>query len=133
MHFTNILAAALPLLMIPGSVIANPAHHPVNPEYYSLGCPKSTRPYASKEQQLQAITDYGNLLYLQKKIETAEYTYVANDFINHAPEVNLMSSIIFLDVALEFYSFALQTGPGQWRRTGNQDPHPHAEHQHHRY
>ena len=87
MHFINILAVALPLLAIPGSVIANLAHHPVNPEYYKLGCPNSTKPYASKEQQLQAITNYGNLLYLQKKIETAEYTYVATDFINHAPEV----------------------------------------------
>ena len=56
-------------------------------EYYSLGCPSSTTPRASQKQQLDAITDYGNLLYLQKQIDTAESTYVAKQFINHAPEV----------------------------------------------
>ena len=86
MHFSKIVAAALPLLLLPSAAVAGYAHHS-NPEYYSLGCPKSTSPWASKEQQLQAITDYGNLLYLQKQIETAEYTYVATNFINHAPEV----------------------------------------------
>lgn len=59
---------------------------PVDPEYYSLGCPGSTKPWASQKEQLEAITEYGNLLYVQKNIPTAEYTYVATDFINHAPE-----------------------------------------------
>lgn len=90
MYFSAVVAAALPLLT---SVIAGPYHRPgpVPSEFYTLGCPNSTRPYASKEQQLQAITEYGNLLYLQKAIETAEYTYVAQDFINHAPEVSRLN------------------------------------------
>ncbi|KAL8792812.1 MAG: hypothetical protein Q9195_004541 [Heterodermia aff. obscurata] len=58
-----------------------------SPEYYSLGCPSSTEPRASQKQQLDAITDYGNLLYHQKQIDSAENTYVAKQFINHAPEV----------------------------------------------
>lgn len=33
------------------------------------------------------MNDYANLLYTQKKIQTAEDTYVATSFINHAPEV----------------------------------------------
>ena len=56
-------------------------------EYRRIGCPDSTKPYASHKEQLEAITDFGNLLYLQKQVETAEYKYVAKDFINHAPEV----------------------------------------------
>ena len=59
-----------------------------NSEYYSLGCPSSTKPWASSQQQLDAITEYGNLLYLQKQIDTAENTYVAKQFINHAPEIS---------------------------------------------
>ena len=56
-------------------------------EFYTLGCPNSTKPHASQDEQLVAVNDFANLLYLQKAIETAEYKYVAKDFINHAPEV----------------------------------------------
>ena len=49
--------------------------------------PESTKPHATQAEQLEAITKFGQLLYLQKEVETAEYTYVARDFINHAPEV----------------------------------------------
>ena len=83
MHFADV-ALALPLFFLSFSAIARSAP---NSEYYSLGCPKSTKPHASHREQLNAITDYGNLLYLQKQIDQAENTYVATDFINHAPEV----------------------------------------------
>ena len=56
-------------------------------EFYTLGCPNSTKPHASQHEQLIAVNDFANLLYLQKQIETAEYKYVAKNFINHAPEV----------------------------------------------
>ena len=82
MRFT---AAIIPLALLPLSVLARRPRASVA-EYYSLGCPSSTKPYASLEEQLEAITDYGDLLYLQKKVDTAEATYVAKDFINHAPE-----------------------------------------------
>jgi len=87
MHFSTVVAAALSVASFAGAVPGR-GHHDSESvsEYYSLGCPKSTKPYASKEEQLQAITEYGQLLYIQKQIETAEYTYVATDFINHAPE-----------------------------------------------
>ena len=49
--------------------------------------PASTKPHATQTEQLEAITKFGQLLYLQKEVETAEYTYVAEDFINHAAEV----------------------------------------------
>jgi len=85
MHFSTVVAAALSVTSFVGAAPGH-GHHADVSEYYSLGCPKSTKPYASKEEQLQAITEYGQLLYIQKQIETAEYTYVATDFINHAPE-----------------------------------------------
>ena len=56
-------------------------------EYYTLGCPNSTKPFATQQEQLVAVNDYANLLYLQKQIVVAENKYVAKDFINHAPEV----------------------------------------------
>lgn len=76
------LCFAIPALAL--SVAGDGSH---DSEYNSLGCPSSTTPWASQKQQIDAITDYGNLLYLQKQIETAENTYVAKQFINHAPEV----------------------------------------------
>ena len=57
-------------------------------EYQSLGCPSSTRPYASKNQQLKAITDFADQLYIQKAVAKAENTYVAEHYINHAPEIS---------------------------------------------
>ena len=62
-------------------------HGGYNSEYYTLGCPKPTKPWASQREQLAAVNDYANLLYTQKQIQTAEDTYVAKQFINHAPEV----------------------------------------------
>jgi len=85
MHLSTVVAAALSVTSFVGAAPGH-GHHADVSEYYSLGCPKRTKPYASKEEQLQAITEYGQLLYIQKQIETAEYTYVATDFINHAPE-----------------------------------------------
>ena len=77
------LCLAIPFLAL--NVVAHGVGY--NSEFYTLGCPESTKPYASQEDQLKAIIDYGKLLYLEKKIEEAESTYVAKDFINHAPEV----------------------------------------------
>ena len=74
-------------LALPALALSVTGHGDYNSEYYSLGCPSSTKPWASQKQQVDAITDYGNLLYLQKQIDTAENTYVAKQFINHAPEV----------------------------------------------
>ena len=103
MHFSNFVLAVLPLL---SSASVTPYHRPgpVSSEYYTLGCPNTTKPYASQRQQLQAITDYGSLLYLQKQIDTAEYTYVAKDFINHAPEVYRPSPI---DPSTEAIAYSL--------------------------
>lgn len=56
-------------------------------EYDTLGCPAGTKRYATQRQQLAALTDFGDLLYLQKQVAKAENTYVAANFINHAPEV----------------------------------------------
>lgn len=61
--------------------------HGSNAEYKALGCPTGTKPWASERQQLAALTDFANLLYIQKAVDKAENTYVAADFINHAPEV----------------------------------------------
>lgn len=92
------LCLALPVFAVS---IAGYGRH--NSEYYSLGCPPSTKPWASQKQQLEAITDYGNLLYLQKQIDTAENTYVATEFINHVSN--------FRESSLPFGS-VLQVAPG---------------------
>ncbi|KAL8905266.1 MAG: hypothetical protein Q9207_002737 [Kuettlingeria erythrocarpa] len=55
-------------------------------EYYSLGCPKSTKPQASQKEQLEAITNFNNLL-VQKQIATAYNTYAATNFIQHAARI----------------------------------------------
>lgn len=89
MYLSTVVAAALSITSLVGAAPGHGHGHDDDgdvSEYYSLGCPKATKPHASKEEQLQAITEYGQLLYIQKQIETAEYTYVANEFINHAPE-----------------------------------------------
>ncbi|KAI4202338.1 MAG: hypothetical protein LQ346_002012 [Caloplaca aetnensis] len=80
MHFsTFLLAIALPIL----STLAQPTQ---KSEYYSLGCPKSTKPQASQKEQLQAITSFDNLL-VQKQIATAYNTYAAKNFIQHAARI----------------------------------------------
>ena len=61
--------------------------HGSNAEYKALGCPNGTRSWASERQQLAALTDFANLLFIQKAVDKAENTYVAANFINHAPEV----------------------------------------------
>ncbi|KAL8905665.1 MAG: hypothetical protein Q9207_002479 [Kuettlingeria erythrocarpa] len=85
MHFWNFLAAALPLL-------ATLVHSSRPQEYYSLGCPKSTKPRASQKEQLRAITDFDNLL-VQKQFQTAYNTYAATNFINHVARVSTARSM----------------------------------------
>ena len=80
MLFSSILAVVL-------SASLSSATGYVPSEYKSIGCPSSTRPWASERQQIAAMTDFADLLYIQKDVDKAEYTYVAENFINHAPEV----------------------------------------------
>ncbi|KAL8917301.1 MAG: hypothetical protein Q9208_008022 [Pyrenodesmia sp. 3 TL-2023] len=82
MHFSNFLATAffataLPVLSTP----VQPSGFNIS-EYQSLGCPNTTKPSASQQEQLQAIISFDNLL-VQKQLATAFNTYAATNFINH--------------------------------------------------
>ncbi|KAI4203603.1 MAG: hypothetical protein LQ346_001750 [Caloplaca aetnensis] len=84
MHFSTFLAAALPVL---ATVATLNQSTPFNgSEYYSLGCPNSTKPFASQQEQLQAITNFDNLL-VQKQFKAAYNTYAATNFISHVARI----------------------------------------------
>ncbi len=87
MHLsTLLLAMALPIL----STLAQPSK---SGEYYTVGCPKGTKPQASQKEQLEAITKFDNLL-VQKQITTAYNTYAATNFIQHAARVSRQASAL---------------------------------------
>ncbi|MCJ1484136.1 hypothetical protein MMC06_004304, partial [Schaereria dolodes] len=65
-------------------VLASPVY---TAEYTALGCPNSTTPIATETEQLDAITDFANTLYIQKQTTAAFDKYVATHLINHASEV----------------------------------------------
>ena len=56
-------------------------------EYTTLGCPASTMATATVTQQYEAMLDFTNLLYSEKRGATAMDKYVALHLINHASEV----------------------------------------------
>lgn len=90
MHFSTFLAAALPVL---ATVATLNQSTPFNgSEYYSLGCPNSTKPFASQQEQLQAITNFDNLL-VQKQFKAAYNTYAATNFISHVARVSTARSM----------------------------------------
>ncbi|KAL8747443.1 MAG: hypothetical protein Q9184_007600 [Pyrenodesmia sp. 2 TL-2023] len=93
MRFSSFLATALPVLStlatpppIPSILATQSSHLGTSSEYYSLGCPNTTKPVASQQEQLQAITNFENLL-VQKQFATAYNTYAAADIINHAARI----------------------------------------------
>lgn len=55
-------------------------------DYYSLGCPSTTKPWASRQEQLDAVTTYYTELF-SGQVDTAFDTWTADNFINHSPEV----------------------------------------------
>ena len=76
-------AAATPLLQQRDDPpAASPTHES---EFTMLGCPNTTSPIASEDEQFDAANDYADLLYVQKDIPGAFSKYVATDLINHAP------------------------------------------------
>ncbi|MCJ1444673.1 MAG: hypothetical protein MMC23_005175 [Stictis urceolatum] len=86
----SIVLSLLPCLLSTASAAAAPA--PVadsntnNPEYYALGCPKSTKPYASTDQQLSALNDFTHKLFDLNNASLAFGDHVAEKLINHAPD-----------------------------------------------
>ena len=57
-------------------------------EYYSLGCPtNTTKPYASQHEQTQVLYTFANEVFVHQQVALGYDTYVAVNFINHAPEV----------------------------------------------
>jgi hypothetical protein len=57
-------------------------------EFTALGCPNTTSPIATVTQQLEALTDFAHLLYLEHRSAQAFSTYVAKNLINHAFDVS---------------------------------------------
>ena len=55
-------------------------------DYYTLGCPSTTKPWANHHEQLEAVTSYYTELF-SGQINTAFDTWAAKKFINHSPEV----------------------------------------------
>ncbi|CAF9914281.1 MAG: hypothetical protein GOMPHAMPRED_008120 [Gomphillus americanus] len=55
-------------------------------EFKSLGCPRTTKPWATPREQLYAVTNYYDMLFGGNPAKAfAQWT--AKDFINHAPDV----------------------------------------------
>ena len=94
MLFSSTLAASalalLPLLSA-ASPFPSAKHSPPVPsnttEYYALGCPNTTCPYATEAEQLEAAQNFAELLFVEKRISDAFNGYIAQDLINHAPDV----------------------------------------------
>ena len=61
----------------------------VPPEYNNLGCPsKTTKPCATWKEQLEVLCDFTNRLYKNHEAHQVFDQYVANNYLNHAPEVS---------------------------------------------
>jgi hypothetical protein len=57
-----------------------------NTEWKTLGCPKTTKPYADEREQLAAVSGFANTLFVEQNATKAFNTWVAEDLINHAPD-----------------------------------------------
>ena len=55
-------------------------------EFKSLGCPKTTKPWATAQEQLHAVTNFYDTLFGGNPVK-AFTQWTAKDFINHAPDV----------------------------------------------
>ena len=89
MRLSTVLPVAAVFSALPISVAARP-HSKGQPglaDFYALGCPNTTNPYASERERLDALNDFGMLLYTNHSVAAAYGFYAATNFINHAPEV----------------------------------------------
>ena len=80
------LLPTLLLAALPSTVLAHPRH--ADNEFYTLGCPSSTKPWASQREQLSVLTNFANLVFVQHNLDEGYNTYAAKHFINHAPEIS---------------------------------------------
>ena len=103
------------LLSLPLLVLSSPVESswtPQSSDYYSLGCPKSTKPHASQREQTSVLNTFANLVFVKHDVvqgyaqilrnlsivislllrkadaqQQSRYnTYAAKNFINNAPE-----------------------------------------------
>ncbi|MCJ1412853.1 hypothetical protein MMC19_006953 [Ptychographa xylographoides] len=81
------LTGALALFLSLTMACAAPTAPVYTSEFIALGCPNTTSAIATETQQLDAIKDFANTLYINKKPQIAFNKYVATDLINHAAEV----------------------------------------------
>jgi predicted SnoaL-like aldol condensation-catalyzing enzyme len=86
MRFT---ATAIAFISIISLISARKLGHGDYDEFTSLGCPDTTKPYASHLEQLAAWDDFTDLLYNQKRITDAFAKYAATGYINHSPLVTM--------------------------------------------
>lgn len=75
-------------------------------EFVTLGCPKTTKPFASVAEQLNAANDFAQQLFVKKQMSKAFNTYIATDLINHAYDVPCGGSAIAQSVLGETLSAA---------------------------
>jgi hypothetical protein len=94
MHILNImlpgaLAFATAVTAVPSArrAVSTAAVKPHKSEFVTLGCPSSTNKVATENEQLDAIRDFSEKLFVQKDVKGAFNTYVARDLINHAADV----------------------------------------------
>lgn len=90
MHGSTFLTIllALPLLGLSSPLSIRWNHHYYDSAYHTLGCPSTTKPHASHREQLSVLNNFANLVYVQHNVAQGYNTYVAKDFINHAPEIS---------------------------------------------
>lgn len=72
--------------LLPSTILAHPRY--ASQEYYTLGCPSSTKPHASQREQLAVLTAFANDVFVQHNLDTGYNTYAAKNFTNHAPEIS---------------------------------------------
>ncbi|CAF9915576.1 MAG: hypothetical protein HETSPECPRED_002528 [Heterodermia speciosa] len=82
----TMLLPTLLLAALPSTVLAHPRYH--NSEYYTLGCPPTTKPFASQHEQLTVLTNFATEVFVQHNLDQGYNTYAAKNFINHAPEIS---------------------------------------------
>ncbi|KAG7008226.1 hypothetical protein G7Y79_00006g018460 [Physcia stellaris] len=86
---SKMLLPTLLLALLPSTTLAYGRHWNKDSikDYYTLGCPTTTKPHASQQEQLSVLTTFANEVFVQHDVTTGYNTYAAKNFINHAPEI----------------------------------------------